>query len=135
MVSRSRHFQRGDFLVEAIIGLALMAVVGIGVIHMSSRINASKRETSIQDLAITQMRDLLQRNGPGTTDLCTTAPTIPLPGYANGLPVTVDGCKLPTSVTIGGVAVTGFQQPLVLSVNLEKDTTKAPIIISVGGAL
>ena len=61
MVSRSRHFQRGDFLVEAIIGLALMAVVGIGVIHMNGRISASKHETSIQDLAITQMRDLLQK--------------------------------------------------------------------------
>jgi len=135
MVSRSRHFQRGDFLVEAIIGLALMAVVGIGVIHMNGRISASKHETSIQDLAITQMRDLLQKNGSGTTDLCTTAPTIPLPGYANGLPVTVDGCINVPSVTIGGVAVSGYKEPLVLSVTLGKDSADEDIKITVGGAL
>ncbi len=120
---------------EAIIGLALMAVVGIGVIHMNGRISASKHETSIQDLAITQMRDLLQKNGSGTTDLCSTAPTLTLPGYGDGVLVTVDGCDHVPSVTIGGVAVSGYKEPLVLSITLGKDSAGEDIKLTVGGAL
>lgn len=127
-------YQQGDFLIEAIIGLALMAIVGIGVVHMSDRISLSKRETSVQDLVINQLRDLLVKNGSGSLKLCGTgasqAPTINIPGRPNPVAVSVD-CGSTSNITINSVTVSGVQQPVILSVKtIENDDSS---LISVGG--
>ncbi len=60
--------QRGDVLLEALVGVLITAVVGAGMAHVASRISVSQRDAKIEMLAVNHMRDLLQSKGVG---LCT----------------------------------------------------------------
>ncbi|HEY6529778.1 MAG TPA: hypothetical protein VIZ65_13880 [Cellvibrionaceae bacterium] len=108
-------FQTGDMLIEALIGLVLMAIIAVGVTTITSKVEKGKREMSVQDLAVSQLQELLVKNGNGTVDLCdTTLETITLPDET----ITIQpptSCAL-ASTTVNGVAFTGLKQPIVLSV-------------------
>jgi type II secretory pathway pseudopilin PulG len=125
------HSQTGDFLIEAIIGLVLMAIVAVGVTTVTAKVEKGKREMSVQELAVSQLRELLIQHGNGTVNLCdSTAETITLPNEATPLPVTATGCNT-TSGTVNGVAFTDLKQPIVLSVGSDTGTYGK---ITVGGA-
>lgn len=62
--------QRGDALFEALIGLVLMAIVGLGLAYTSSRAINAQRYLNTQNLAITEVRSQLQLQ----TDLCDGTP-------------------------------------------------------------
>ncbi|CAD5108229.1 hypothetical protein [Zestomonas carbonaria] len=124
-MSRSRSTsrrQRGDALLEALIGILLMSIVGLGLVYTTSRVAVSQKDMNLQNLAVSQLRDLLQRNGSGSLDLCASAPNLLLPNQMV-LPVTVAGCgsTLSASVTRTGEAsprqLTGLSGPLTLSVS------------------
>ena len=108
-----------------------MALVGMGVVYVTSRVEVSKRDMSVQDIAVTQMRNLLIQNGNGTINLCDNAShTITVPGEANNsVALSISGCTAANSGTVvNGVTVTGFTSPLTLSATTTKLGT-----ISVGG--
>ena len=102
-------------LIESMIGMLLMSIMGLALSLAVGKASINQKDMAVRNLAVTQMRDLLQRNGMGTLDLCTQDTKITLP---NGLtlPVTVTGCTA-TTLTVGDVAMTGVQTPLKLSVN------------------
>lgn len=80
--------QRGDILVESLVGLVLMAILGAGVSYLTSRMVVSQRDMKIENLAVTRMRDLLLDQGLA---LCGTTPTITLPsGEARNLAIACD---------------------------------------------
>lgn len=120
--SPSNSRQRGDALIEALIGMLLMSIVGLGLVYTTSRVAVSQKDMNLQSLAVTQMRDLLQRNGSGTLDLCASAPNIQLPNQLV-LRVQVSGCNSNLSVSVGKSSdtarrtLTGVQGPLSLSVS------------------
>ncbi|UVE17291.1 hypothetical protein NVV93_17180 [Pseudomonas sp. LS44] len=109
-------------MIEALIGMLLMAIVGLGLVYTSSRVAVSQKDMNLQNLAISQMRDLLQRNGSGTLDLCASAPSIQLPNPLT-LRVTVSGCNSNLAASVGKAtdsarkSLVGIQGPLVLSVS------------------
>jgi Tfp pilus assembly protein PilV len=107
--------QRGDMLIESMIGMLLMSMMGLAMSMAVGKTSIAQKDMAVRNLAVTQMRDLLQRNGMGTLDLCSQANTIILP---NGLtlPVSVSGCS-PISITVGDIALTGVQAPLKLTVS------------------
>jgi hypothetical protein len=113
--STERCRQRGDILLEALIGILLMAIIGLGLVYVTSRVAVSQKDMNLQSLAIAQLRDLLQRNGAGI-NLCSGSPQISLPSIGT-LSVTVAGCSTTASATVGGQAVTGIASPLTLSVS------------------
>jgi hypothetical protein len=130
--SRPKHvndikLQIGDMLIEALIGLVLMAIVAVGVTTITSKVEKGKREMSVQDLAVSQLQELLVKNGNGTLDLCDGTPeTIILPDET----ITVDpsGCTKVVA-TINGVALTDLKQPIVLTAT----STKNSAVYTVGG--
>lgn len=113
--STERRRQRGDILLEALIGILLMAIIGLGLVYVTSRVAVSQKDMNLQSLAIAQLRDLLQRNG-ADTNLCSGSPQISLPSIGT-LNVTVAGCSTTASATVGGQAVVGIASPLTLSVS------------------
>ncbi|MBM7062772.1 hypothetical protein JQX08_18825 [Pseudomonas sp. UL073] len=118
----STERQRGDVLIEALLGMLLMSIVGLGLVYATSRVAVSQKDMNLQSLAVSQMRDLLQRNGSGTLNLCSSAPSITLPNQLT-LAVQVSGCNSNLSVSVGKSSdsarrtLTGVQGPLSLSVN------------------
>ena len=106
--------QRGDMLIEAMIGLLLMSIIGLALSMAAGRASNAQKDMNVRNIAVTQMRDLLQRNGSGTLDLCSQSTAINLPGSLS-LPVTVSGCAT-TSVTVGGLVIADVALPLRLSI-------------------
>lgn len=122
-----RKNQTGDMLIEALIGFLLMAIIAVGVTTITSKVEKSKREMSVQDLAISQLQELLLKNGNGTIDLCDATPeSIVLPDET--ITVVATGCNKVTS-TINGVSLTDLKQPIVLTAT----STKIDAIFTVGG--
>lgn len=97
--------ERGDILVESLIGIVLMSIIGLGISYASSRASATQRDMKLQNVAVSQMRNLVALKGKA---LCTDSSlaTITLPTQANaiGLDVTCTGAS---AVNIGGRTVTG----------------------------
>lgn len=93
--------QRGDILLESLIGIVLMAIVGLGLVYSASRVAVSQKDMNLQNIVVSQMRALLQQEGRA---LCGTNRSIPIP---QGDPIDlVVGCSnAPATVTVGGVTV------------------------------
>lgn len=97
--------ERGDILMESLIGVVLMSIIGLGISYASSRAAVTQRDMKLQNVAVSQMRNLLALNGKA---LCTNTSlatiTVPPQTSAIGLDVT---CTAATAVNIGGRTVTG----------------------------
>lgn len=120
-------YQTGDMLIEALIGLVLMAIVAVGVTTITSKVEKGKREMSVQDLAVSQLQELLVKNGNGSINLCDTTPeTVTLPDET--ITVFASGCTT-VAATINGVAFTDLKQPIVLTATSSKNGA----IYTVGG--
>lgn len=63
----ARHRQRGDMLLEALIGVLLTALIAGGMAHLTARLQASQWEVRIQGLLVDNVRNQLQAQG---LDLC-----------------------------------------------------------------
>jgi prepilin peptidase dependent protein A len=70
--------QRGEFLIEALVSLVLVAIVGLGSTYVASRVSVAQRAQSVQNNALAQMRDILKTRQ--AADLCagTNIPTVVL---------------------------------------------------------
>lgn len=111
--------QRGDFLIESLIGLVLMAIIGMGVVFVTSKMSISQKDMRLQEIAVNQMRALLLNNGTGGINICTVAPQVKLPGIPDAdIEVEVIGCNQTTQATVGGVAIADVPKPLFISVSL-----------------
>lgn len=97
--------ERGDILMESLIGIVLMSIIGLGISYASSRASTSQRDMKLQNVVVSQMRNLLALNGKA---LCSNASlaTITLPTQANTISLDVT-CTPAAAVNIGGRTVTG----------------------------
>jgi len=59
----SRHPQRGDALIEAMIGGLLLVILFVGTMLAVSKIMTSQRTMNAQNIVILQMHEALQTNG------------------------------------------------------------------------
>ena len=91
----SEHRQRGDILLEGLIGVLIAALAAGGIAHLAGRVNDSQRQAKVEQLALEQMRNELHDDG---VTLCDTTPSLTLPG---NLTPTIDvPCSDPTTVTV-----------------------------------
>ena len=96
----SEHRQRGDILLEALVGVLIAALAAGGIAHLAGRVNDSQRQAKVEQLALEQMRNKLHDDG---VTLCGTTPSLTLPG--NLTPTIEVPCSDPTetvTVTIDG---------------------------------
>jgi type II secretory pathway pseudopilin PulG len=115
---RPPHKQRGDLLIESLIGMALMAIIGMGVAFVTSKMSVSQRDLRVQEIVVNQLRAQLMNNRTGVINLCTTKPVISIPGIQLAPEnITVQGCGGTTTATIGGVSIPNVPRPLVVSVS------------------
>lgn len=123
--------QRGDFLLEALIGMVLMAIISMGVVYVTSKASVSQRDMQVQEIAKSQLRTKLQ-NG---INLCAANQTITVPGKADTA-ITMQGCtsteRTSLTASINSVTVTDIPSPVIMSANLGADTCDDCKII-VGG--
>lgn len=99
--SRSRRLQRGDILLESLIGIVLMSIVGLGMVYATGRVATSQKDMNLQNLVVSQMRELLKSRGetlcPSGTEI-----TIEVPSAPSGQVVLESVCQNgPTSLTVG----------------------------------
>ena len=73
----SEHRQRGDILLEALVGVLIAALAAGGIAHLAGRVNDSQRQAKVEQLALEQMRNELHDDG---VTLCGTTPSLTLPG-------------------------------------------------------
>lgn len=55
--------QRGDMLLEALVGLVLLSILGLGLTYAAARVLAQQRYANTQDIALRQMRHTLETQG------------------------------------------------------------------------
>lgn len=109
--SPSPRRQRGDVLMESLIGLVLMSVIGLGVTYATSRTLVSQRDMNVQNLAVAQMRNLLQQYGttlcPGPGGTNTAKAVLNLPTAVSSSTLNLDvTCSPAPTVVVQGVIVT-----------------------------
>ncbi len=95
--------QRGDVLMESLIGLVLMSVIGLGVTYATSRTLVSQRDMNVQSLAVIQMRSLLQQYGSSLCATNSAKAVLNLPSLDTKPIALKASCSgLPTNITIQG---------------------------------
>ena len=57
-VTNMRRTQRGDFLIESLIGVLLIGIVGVGIAQTSSRVSKTQSLTQEQAIAISNLEGL-----------------------------------------------------------------------------
>jgi type II secretory pathway pseudopilin PulG len=97
--------ERGDILLESLIGIVLMSIIGLGISYASSRASVAQRDMKLQNIAVGQMRSLLALNGKALCSNSSLA-VITLPTQSSTLALDVT-CSAATAVTIGGRSITG----------------------------
>ncbi|MDH0898997.1 hypothetical protein N5C12_06480 [Comamonas aquatica] len=74
-LSRSSNLcraQRGDALLEALIGILLLAILGLGLSYSVARMLVSQRYAATHGIMVAQMRNALETGG--LSNLCSAAP-------------------------------------------------------------
>lgn len=109
--------QQGTSLIEALITMIILAILGIGLAYVSGRASVSQRFMNSQNLAVSQMRSILQT---ATSANCTSATTVTIASNIVGTP-----CSLPAAGTSYSVKALGASGATVASGNI---TITAPSI-------
>lgn len=130
--------QRGDVLMESLIGVVLMSVIGLGVTYATSRTLVSQRDMNVQNLAVAQMRNVLQQYGttlcPGGTN--TAKAVLNLPAAVSSSTLNLDvTCSAAPTVVVQGVTVDSSQTVPLKNVVLSTQETNRSLfsgIIKVG---
>ena len=121
----------GGTLIEALIAVVVIGIMGAGTLSVSARVADTQASTNQQQLAVTQMSNLL-RSGAVLCNGAAAAnplPTIAVPGIAAAdLTLSVAGCGV-QNITVNGTAIATAKTTLRLT--LTKTDTNT-IIAQVG---
>ena len=122
--------QRGDMMLEALIGVLITSVIGAGLAHVVGRVLSSQRDAKVENLVVEQLRSQLQGEGVGLCDGRTV--TIALPGGDKA--VAVDCEVAAANITVAGIerAVDAPQRVelRVAAADLGIGDESAPLIVS-----
>lgn len=105
--------ERGDVLLEALIGTLLMGIVGLGLVYSASKVEVSHSQATANNLAISQMRSRLQQYGPSLCDTEADKAFITLP--PDDTKITLDAQCSDITATVQGVAIDDPPKAVVLT--------------------
>ncbi|WP_206409210.1 type IV pilus modification PilV family protein [Ectopseudomonas oleovorans] len=74
LLSDVPYKQRGDILLESLISMVLMSIVGLGLVYAASRVAATQGEMNEQNIAVSEMREMLQNST--RRDNCSSSSTL-----------------------------------------------------------
>ena len=92
-----RRRQRGDMMLEALVGVLITSVIGAGLAHVVGRVLSSQRDAKVENLVVEQLRSQLQGEGLG---LCGGL-TVALPD--GDKTVNVECVSEAANVTVSGI--------------------------------
>ncbi len=92
LLSDVPYKQRGDILLESLISMVLMSIVGLGLVYAASRVAATQGEMNKQNIAVSEMREMLQNSTQ--RDNCSSSTSQSNCSYAD------------INITIGGTSQT-----------------------------
>lgn len=130
---RSYAKQRGDFLLESLIGMVLLSVIGLGITFVTTKVNSSQVEMRYQEIIVNTLRAALIRNGINSYDTCSEDLDFTLPNGAE-VAVTKSGCDGSSAqAAVNGVVVSDVPQPIFLKASYSKPNSTTAEEIVVGG--
>lgn len=94
-----RARQRGDVLMEALVGVLLTGLLGAGMLHVAGQLAARQADLRAETLAMVEMRRLLRTQGEGLCDA---------PG---GHQVSIGERQVSIQVECGSVPTVGISAP------------------------
>lgn len=108
-------YQRGDALLEALIGILLMSVIGLGLSFALARTFNAQHYLSTQNIAILQMKNLLPTSSISQTS-CSSSQTIhvylnPNVQTTTDIPVAIS-CSPASNIVVGITGNTGFNETI-----------------------
>ena len=116
MTTQKLTSQRGDMLIESMIGLLLLAIAGMGVVELTAKSTVAQREGKVQDQVINELRSMIiNRANVGT--LCDG---LPINTDYDNRTVDVEQCAL-TTASVNGVAITDVHAPIILSTTISTE--------------
>jgi len=72
LCSNPSFCQQGDALIEAMVGIVLMSVIGLGLSYSASRAVLSQRYLNTQNIVVSQIRETLSANQGSISGFCQT---------------------------------------------------------------
>jgi len=97
--SDPRRRQRGDIMLEALVGVLITSVIGAGLAHVVGRVLSSQRDAKVENLVVEQLRSQLQGEGVGLCDGRTV--TVALPDGDKTVNVACESAA--ANVTVSGI--------------------------------
>ncbi len=52
--------QRGDIMLDALIGMLLLTIIGLGIVYVTSRVSVSQKDMNVHNLVVSNLRADLQ---------------------------------------------------------------------------
>ncbi|NWB83325.1 hypothetical protein [Pseudomonas gingeri] len=128
--------QRGDILIEALVGILLMAIIGLGITYVASRAAVSQRDMKLENIVVSQMRSLLEQNGAllCTTNAALLVVSLPTQTTTQQITATCTAAPAVTVSTSGSTSILtgGAPQSSVVLTTRSQDTSIFGGIIRVG---
>ena len=59
----SRRRQRGDMMLEALVGVLITSIIGAGLAHVMAQVMNSQRDAKVENLMVERLRDSLHGQG------------------------------------------------------------------------
>lgn len=120
--------QRGDMLVEALVGVLLLCILGAGMVYVATQLTGAQRDARIEGMAVISMRQLLREHGEG---LCDGASTVPMMVGGDDLALQVDvdvACQAATTVQVqaSGVGSMAVEMPREIRLSLAPESLGLP---------
>ena len=120
--------QRGDMLMEALVGLLLLCILGVGMVYVGTQVTGAQRDARIEGMAVISMRQLLREEGEA---LCSGPPTrtIPVGGDDLALQVQVAVACAPggtLQVQASGAGSTAVALPRAITLRLAPEALGLP---------
>lgn len=73
----SRRRQRGDMMLEALIGVLITSLIGAGLAHVAANMMNNQRDAKVENLVVERLRDNLHSKGVGLCGGSTVEITLP----------------------------------------------------------
>ena len=130
---RSRHGQRGDALLESLVGVVLASIVGLGLSYTTSRMMVGQRYVSSQYAVLGQMTDSLQTNG--VSNICAGSSQVSVSVGTSSVTLPTPTCTT-AAVTVsvsGGSQSATLPAGVVTSMSLSTPSSNTAAINLIGG--
>lgn len=117
----TRRTQRGDFLIESLIGVLLIGIVGVGIARTASKVTAAQTMTQQQAQVITNLEGIASRGVK--TELCNPSvayATVETSNICSNIDGALELVTTDVTFTVDGIGSKSFisRRPLALAATI-----------------